>query len=545
MHQASAEQYRKIVAAVVAAAARLPKPAARRRCASASCRAYYANVDAEDIAARDPRTLAGAALSHLAVRAAAPRRALVRVFNPTLREHGYSSPHTVIEMVNDDMPFLVDSIGLALTRARAHAAFPGASDVRGGPRPRRRPAHASRSAAQRRARKQQRLESFQHIEVDRIVDPAALQSLCAEIERSMRDVRVACADWGKMRAAARQAARRFELAERALRSARRERNAGAARVDGEPAFHLSGLQGIPAARAQGPGRAASRSKPPASGILRTRPQAPAEHQPHPARATSAARAARAIWPWSPRRTCNPRCTAPGYLDYVGIKHFDAEGPADRRAALPGSVDLGRLQHQSARDSAGAPQSRASGRSTSRWRPTATTARRCSTFWNPFRATSCSRQACPNSSASSPASSVCRSGRACACCCGATRSAGSIPAWSSCRARNTTPRSANASSGSSARLSPRSAWNRRCRSPSRTSRASTSSRAPCRAKRRTSTTDALERRVARPCAPGRMTSRPPCWRASTRRMRCSCSRPMRRHFPPPTPRISRATPPRST
>ena len=32
-----------------------------------------------------------------------------------MREHGFTSPHTVIEMVNDDMPFLVDSINLALT----------------------------------------------------------------------------------------------------------------------------------------------------------------------------------------------------------------------------------------------------------------------------------------------------------------------------------------------------------------------------------------------------------------------------------------------
>ena len=32
----------------------------------------------------------------------------------------------------------------------------------------------------------QRLESFQHVEVDRIVDPEVLKSLAAQIERSMR-----------------------------------------------------------------------------------------------------------------------------------------------------------------------------------------------------------------------------------------------------------------------------------------------------------------------------------------------------------------------
>src|SRR5580704_6145387 len=115
MHQVSTEQYRRLVAAVVAAAARLPR-ALRVVDARHFLQGYYANVDPEDIGARDPAALAAAALSHLQFARQRRGRALVRVFNPTLREHGYSSPHTVIEMVNDDMPFLVDSISVALTQ---------------------------------------------------------------------------------------------------------------------------------------------------------------------------------------------------------------------------------------------------------------------------------------------------------------------------------------------------------------------------------------------------------------------------------------------
>src|SRR5471032_1702596 len=115
MHQASPEQYRKIISAIVAAAARVPK-SMRGADPKRFLQAYYANIDAEDIATRDPAMLAAAALSHLMFARQRRGRALVRVINPTLREHGYISPHTVIEMVNDDMPFLVDSIGLALTR---------------------------------------------------------------------------------------------------------------------------------------------------------------------------------------------------------------------------------------------------------------------------------------------------------------------------------------------------------------------------------------------------------------------------------------------
>jgi glutamate dehydrogenase len=201
MHQTNTEQYRKIVAAVVAAAARLPR-SQRGADHKRFLEAYYANVDVEDMAARDPAALAGAALSHLKFAHRRRARALVRVFNPTVREYGYSSPHTVIEMVNDDMPFLVDSIGLALAHRSltmhflAHPIFAVARDGAG----------VLRSIEQRAAaaERRQRLESFQHVEIDRVVDPAVLLSLCADIERSMRDVRVAFADWAKMRAAARQ-----------------------------------------------------------------------------------------------------------------------------------------------------------------------------------------------------------------------------------------------------------------------------------------------------------------------------------------------------
>jgi glutamate dehydrogenase len=38
----------------------------------------------------------------------------VRLFNPTLKEHGWESAHTVVQVVNDDMPFLVDSVTRAM-----------------------------------------------------------------------------------------------------------------------------------------------------------------------------------------------------------------------------------------------------------------------------------------------------------------------------------------------------------------------------------------------------------------------------------------------
>src|SRR5690606_17166566 len=75
---------------------------------------YYAQVGADDLT-DDPKLLAAAALDHLEW--AGTRRAKtakVRAFNPTLEQNGWTSPHTVVQMVNDDMPFLVDSSTMTL-----------------------------------------------------------------------------------------------------------------------------------------------------------------------------------------------------------------------------------------------------------------------------------------------------------------------------------------------------------------------------------------------------------------------------------------------
>src|SRR5450432_3936824 len=201
MYKVSSEQHRSLISAILRTPVRPPK-SMRGLDWRRYLQTYFAHVDMSDLADRDPKDLAGAALSHLVFAMQRGRTALVRAYNPTIREHGFVSPHTIIEVVNDDMPFLVDSVGLALNERAltlhllAHPIFAVVRD-RGGR------LSALEKRAEPSAGAKQRLESFQHVEVDRIVDPAALKSLAAQIERSMRDVRAACTDWEAMRAAAR------------------------------------------------------------------------------------------------------------------------------------------------------------------------------------------------------------------------------------------------------------------------------------------------------------------------------------------------------
>ena len=74
-------------------------------------------VAVEDLRERDDVDLAGSALSHRQLATQRPPgTANVRVFTPTVDEHGWSTGHTVVELVTDDMPFLVDSVTAELSR---------------------------------------------------------------------------------------------------------------------------------------------------------------------------------------------------------------------------------------------------------------------------------------------------------------------------------------------------------------------------------------------------------------------------------------------
>src|SRR5205807_10654003 len=69
------------------------------------------------LADRSPLDLYGAALAHWNLAATrASGAAKVKVYNPDFEQNGWSSPHTVIEIVSDDMPFLVDSVTMELGR---------------------------------------------------------------------------------------------------------------------------------------------------------------------------------------------------------------------------------------------------------------------------------------------------------------------------------------------------------------------------------------------------------------------------------------------
>src|SRR5262245_65263397 len=106
-----AEQLKAELIGRAAALASARLPAGRATEVAAFIERFYGNVAADDLLDEPPEDLYASALSLWTFGAQRPpRTAKVRVYNPRLEEQGWRSHHTILEMVNDDMPFLVDSV---------------------------------------------------------------------------------------------------------------------------------------------------------------------------------------------------------------------------------------------------------------------------------------------------------------------------------------------------------------------------------------------------------------------------------------------------
>jgi NAD-specific glutamate dehydrogenase len=100
-------------------AAVLLRSRARRREAGPAAhllKALYRDASAADLRAATAEDMGAAALSLWRFADGRPRgRPLVRVYFPDRKEHGWESDNAVVEIVTDDMPFLIDSVTALLS----------------------------------------------------------------------------------------------------------------------------------------------------------------------------------------------------------------------------------------------------------------------------------------------------------------------------------------------------------------------------------------------------------------------------------------------
>ena len=158
-------------------------------------RQYVENVPVEDMKGRSEKLMARAALDHLDFGATRRKgQALLRIFNPTVQDHGYTSIFTFVEMINDDMPFLVDSVTAAINRHNlaVHITVHPILGVK-------RDSKGKLKSIHKAGTRGTLAESYVRFAIDRETDTGALKILRQEILRVLADVRVAVRDWKKMR----------------------------------------------------------------------------------------------------------------------------------------------------------------------------------------------------------------------------------------------------------------------------------------------------------------------------------------------------------
>ncbi len=153
---------------------------------------YLADCDPVDLTRRPAADLYGAALSHfrLGQTRTVGTPALV-IANPTAGGDGWRSAHTVVMIVTDDMPFLVDSVRMALARhgLGIHLTIHPMLDV----------ARNDRGEIVGFAARGSRVEAWMLFEIDRCsADAAALLDI--ELRQALADVRRAVDDIDAMRA---------------------------------------------------------------------------------------------------------------------------------------------------------------------------------------------------------------------------------------------------------------------------------------------------------------------------------------------------------
>ncbi|WP_377643831.1 NAD-glutamate dehydrogenase [Oryzobacter terrae] len=164
---------------------------------------YYRHVPLDELTSRAPEVYAGAARSHLELaRDRLPGVANVRVYNPTTETDGWSNARTIIQIVTDDMPFLVDSVTGALVGAGidihliVHPQLVVSRDAVG---------HLEKVVARdvtgrgTKAAVGELAESWMLLSVDRESDESRRAGLEASVRHVLEDVRQAVEDWPKMR----------------------------------------------------------------------------------------------------------------------------------------------------------------------------------------------------------------------------------------------------------------------------------------------------------------------------------------------------------
>ncbi len=154
---------------------------------------YFRHVLIDDLTQRPPDDLLGAFLNHRSTAAVrSPGEIIVKVFTPRIEEHGWATGNTVIQIVTDDTPFVVDSVTAELgrelhdIRLMVHPQMPVVRDS------------AHRLVAIGAEEEPTTTEAWVYFEIALVSSSDELQQIAKQLRRVLSDVKAAVADWVPM-----------------------------------------------------------------------------------------------------------------------------------------------------------------------------------------------------------------------------------------------------------------------------------------------------------------------------------------------------------
>ncbi|PJG58650.1 NAD-glutamate dehydrogenase [Aeromonas cavernicola] len=282
---------------------------------------FYGNMASSDLHDRNDSDLYGAALSLWnALNQRTTTEPYIHVYNPELTRHGWQSPHTIVEIILQDTPFLVDSIRMALKRLNitAHMMLHQPLHlVRGDD------GKISAMLGLENSAAQTSVETVFLIEIDHLTCEAQMAELTTELRSVADEVALAVGDWQPMLA---------RLNEIIAELPKRKHPASQAEIDSCVAFlkwvaaHNFTLMGYRRYDVQAIG-GDHEILPQASSSLGLMKNSIKEvgqrlgDMPASARHAALSRSLLILT----KSNSKSRVHRPAYVDYIGIKRFDDEG----------------------------------------------------------------------------------------------------------------------------------------------------------------------------------------------------------------------------
>lgn len=160
---------------------------------------YYAYTTVETLHQRSPEQLVGSALTHWQqAYQRRPGQIKVRVYNPTLEKEGWTSKHTIIQIVTEDKPFLVDSIRIEVNHLGYNIFYSlhigevkVIRDLQG---------QLQEVLPLNAEDADRQVEALVYLEIDKVSEQDTLRTITTKLESVINQVNVVVKDWSAMRA---------------------------------------------------------------------------------------------------------------------------------------------------------------------------------------------------------------------------------------------------------------------------------------------------------------------------------------------------------